>query len=186
MHLFVCRYELVPKVIKEDEFWRNYFYRVSLIKQSFELSNRWEPVTRNASLTLHYCSMTEDNKREKQVSGTHKPVEDSIDTNHPTADHDDEFVSDLHQASSKDIAEADEAMKKLGLTKVCISFPSLLLNFHHSERFWVGSWARGRIEWVWDGWKWWRSCWCWGQSRVGKPDSGNARGWDNKEILNKS
>merc|ERR1711936_248950 len=26
------RYELVPKVIKEDEFWRNYFYRVSLIK----------------------------------------------------------------------------------------------------------------------------------------------------------
>ena len=32
------RYELVPKVIKEDEFWRNYFYRVSLIKQSFELS----------------------------------------------------------------------------------------------------------------------------------------------------
>merc|ERR1712241_391837 len=95
------RYELVPKVIKEDEFWRNYFYRVSLIKQSFELSN----------------SMTEDNKREKQVSGTHKPVEDSIDTNHPTADHDDEFVSDLHQASSKDIAEADEAMKKLGLTK---------------------------------------------------------------------
>merc|ERR1711936_396630 len=48
------RYELVPKVIKEDEFWRNYFYRVSLIKQSFELSN----------------SMTEDNTREKQVSGT--------------------------------------------------------------------------------------------------------------------
>ena len=36
----VCRYELVPKVIKEDEFWRNYFYRVSLIKQSFELSHR--------------------------------------------------------------------------------------------------------------------------------------------------
>ena len=35
---FHFRYELVPKVIKEDEFWRNYFYRVSLIKQSFELS----------------------------------------------------------------------------------------------------------------------------------------------------
>jgi len=96
------RYELVPKVIKEDEFWRNYFYRVSLIKQSFELSN----------------SMTEDSKREKQISGNHKPVQDeNIDTNQASADHDDEFVSDLHQASSKDIAEADEAMKKLGLTK---------------------------------------------------------------------
>jgi len=96
------RYELVPKVIKEDEFWRNYFYRVSLIKQSFELSH----------------SMTEDNKREKQVSGNHKPVEDNIENSSQAAgDHDDEFVSDLHQASSKDIAEADEAMKKLGLTK---------------------------------------------------------------------
>jgi len=96
------RYELVPKVIKEDEFWKNYFYRVSLIKQSFELSH----------------SMTEDSKREKQVSGNHKPVEDNIENSSQAAgDHDDEFVSDLHQASSKDIAEADEAMKKLGLTK---------------------------------------------------------------------
>ena len=31
------RYELVPKVVKEDEFWKNYFYRVNLIKQSFDL-----------------------------------------------------------------------------------------------------------------------------------------------------
>jgi len=96
------RYELVPKVIKEDEFWKNYFYRVSLIKQSFELSH----------------SMTEDSRREKQVGGNHKPVEDNIENSSQAAgDHDDEFVSDLHQASSKDIAEADEAMKKLGLTK---------------------------------------------------------------------
>ena len=63
--------------------------------------------------------MTEDSKREKQISGNHKPVQDeNIDTNQASADHDDEFDSDLHQASSKDIAEADEAMKKLGLTKV--------------------------------------------------------------------
>ncbi len=33
------RYELVPKKVKEEEFWRNYFYRVSLIKQSFELKD---------------------------------------------------------------------------------------------------------------------------------------------------
>ena len=66
------------------------------------------------------CSMTEDHKREKQDSGNHNPLQDdhSIDTNQATGDHDDEFVSDLHQASSKDIAEADEAMRKLGLTKV--------------------------------------------------------------------
>ena len=47
-------------------------------------------------------------------------VEDDDSINTPNTDPDDEFVSDLHQASSKDIAEADEAMKKLGLTKVKI------------------------------------------------------------------
>merc|ERR1712029_1012110 len=97
------RYELVPKVIKEDEFWKNYFYRVSLIKQSFELSN----------------SMTEGAARkDKQASNTNKPIDDdNVENAAASNDHDDEFVSELHQASSKDIAEADEAMKKLGLTK---------------------------------------------------------------------
>ena len=37
-HLVFCRYELVPKKVNEDEFWRNYFYRVGLAKQSFELA----------------------------------------------------------------------------------------------------------------------------------------------------
>eukprot|EP00112_Aurelia_sp_Birch-Aquarium-sp1_P014854 Seg3236.1 transcript_id=Seg3236.1/GoldUCD/mRNA.D3Y31 product="Synapse-associated protein 1" protein_id=Seg3236.1/GoldUCD/D3Y31 len=32
------RFKLVPKKMKEDKFWRNYFYRVSLIKQSSQLS----------------------------------------------------------------------------------------------------------------------------------------------------
>ncbi|XP_076158700.1 synapse-associated protein 1-like [Alosa pseudoharengus] len=33
------RFALVPKHIKEDRFWRNYFYRVSLIKQSAQLQS---------------------------------------------------------------------------------------------------------------------------------------------------
>jgi len=93
------RYELVPKKVKEDEFWRNYFYRVGLVKQSFELSN----------------SMTTDVKKEKKAAP--KPVDDESDNQTTSAEHDDEFVSELHQASSKDLAEADEAMKKLGLSK---------------------------------------------------------------------
>ncbi|XP_066106011.1 synapse-associated protein 1 [Saccopteryx bilineata] len=32
------RFALVPKLVKEDVFWRNYFYRVSLIKQSAQLT----------------------------------------------------------------------------------------------------------------------------------------------------
>ncbi|XP_075227921.1 synapse-associated protein 47kD isoform X2 [Lycorma delicatula] len=33
------RFELVPKVINEENFWRNYFYRVSLICQASELNS---------------------------------------------------------------------------------------------------------------------------------------------------
>ncbi|KAG8313251.1 Synapse-associated protein 1 [Homalodisca vitripennis] len=33
------RFELVPKVISEENFWRNYFYRVSLICQASELNS---------------------------------------------------------------------------------------------------------------------------------------------------
>ncbi|KAK0138662.1 Synapse-associated protein 1 [Merluccius polli] len=32
------RFHLVPKQVKEEAFWRNYFYRVSLIKQSAQIS----------------------------------------------------------------------------------------------------------------------------------------------------
>jgi hypothetical protein len=33
------RFELVPRLISEEMFWRNYFYRVSLIKQSTQLTS---------------------------------------------------------------------------------------------------------------------------------------------------
>ena len=62
-------------------------------------------------------SMTTDVKKEKKAAP--KPVDDESDNQTTSAEHDDEFVSELHQASSKDLAEADEAMKKLGLSKVC-------------------------------------------------------------------
>merc|ERR1712117_834292 len=78
---------------------RNYFYRVGLVKQSFELSN----------------SMSNEVKKESKEAP--KPVDDDSDNQASTTEHDDEFVSELHQASSKDLAEADEAMKKLGLAK---------------------------------------------------------------------
>lgn len=92
------RYELVPKKIKEDDFWRNYFYRVGLLKQSFELSNNMPADAVNTSRPPINPVVSDE---ELPASG----------------DQDDEFVSELHQASSKDIKEADEAMKKLGLGK---------------------------------------------------------------------
>uniref|UniRef100_A0A0X3NNX1 Synapse-associated protein 1 n=1 Tax=Schistocephalus solidus TaxID=70667 RepID=A0A0X3NNX1_SCHSO len=36
--LALMRFRLVPKRLKEDDFWRNYFYRISLIRQAAQLS----------------------------------------------------------------------------------------------------------------------------------------------------
>jgi len=93
------RYELVPKQIKEEQFWKNYFYRVGVIQQSFELSN--------------IASITQEKKDKVEAK---RSVDEDVDGS-VNPDPEDEFVSDEHQVSSSDLKEADEAMKKLGITK---------------------------------------------------------------------
>merc|ERR1712223_383736 len=101
------RYELVPKKVKEDEFWRNYFYRVGLAKQSFELA----PV---APITT-----TETARPTTNNTSVNRGMDDVEET---VGDQEDEFLSEhfldlqlsstcsVLQASSKDLQEADEAM----------------------------------------------------------------------------
>ena len=104
------RYELVPKRVKEDEFWRNYFYRVGLVKQSFELTHGLAEVAAAASAAptaaaaAVAASAAVEEDPEQQQQHLHQPEE--------------EFVSDSHRVSSQDMAEADEAIKRLGLAKV--------------------------------------------------------------------
>ena len=76
----------------------------------------------HALVTLFCFSMTAEVKKDNNES-IPKHVEDFAETsvnNEP----DDEFVSESHQASSKDMAEADEAMKKLGISDK-VSLPYL-------------------------------------------------------------
>ncbi|EFA11027.1 synapse-associated protein of 47 kDa isoform X2 [Tribolium castaneum] len=82
------RYELVPKVISEENFWRNYFYRVSLICQANELS-----------------SMSRDGDSQSQPLTSDQPIASSDDEM-------EEFVSDSLQASSEDFVEVAERMMK--------------------------------------------------------------------------
>jgi len=101
------RYELVPKKVREDEFWRNYFYRVSLIKQSFDLKDFEE----NSTVTNQQNSRTENTETSNNVA------EDEVVDHHlNNPDHDDEFVSESYQASTEDINEANASMKRLGVT----------------------------------------------------------------------
>ena len=95
------RYELVPKKVKEDEFWRNYFYRVNLIKQSFDLKD----LEANNSRVV-------PKPKEKRTSTNEEDVVNNLASN---ADADDEFVSESYQASTDDINEANASMKRLGV-----------------------------------------------------------------------
>merc|ERR1711997_1208377 len=100
--LEAMRYELVPKKVKEDEFWRNYFYRVSLIKQSFDLKD----FEANSNTTNQPEMRTENETTSNNVA------EDEVVDHHlNNPDHDDEFVSESSQASTEDINEANASMK---------------------------------------------------------------------------
>lgn len=87
------RYELVPKVISEENFWRNYFYRVSLICQANELS---------------FMSREGDSQSATETYTSDQLIDSASKDMH-------EFVSDTLQASSEDLVEVQEGMKKLVL-----------------------------------------------------------------------
>nr|XP_045596712.1 synapse-associated protein of 47 kDa-like isoform X3 [Procambarus clarkii] len=96
------RFELVPKTINEETFWRNYFYRVGLIRQSTELSSLEREGVDAASKT------TSDGDK-----GT-KGKDDDVDhPDSPSHGGESEFVSDSFQPSSKDLEEVKRGISNL-------------------------------------------------------------------------
>jgi len=87
------RFEIVPKLVNEESFWRNYFYRVSLIKQSNSLDNM--------------------NSRSKRQSSSESEGPDDLS---PTGNPEPEFVSDYIQGS---VTEEDvvSGMRQMGVSK---------------------------------------------------------------------
>ncbi|XP_022914917.1 synapse-associated protein of 47 kDa isoform X2 [Onthophagus taurus] len=82
------RYDLVPKNISEENFWRNYFYRVTLLCQANDASHMSRDVD---------SQLTSDQPLDKDV----KEIEPH------------EFVSDSLKVTSQDIVEVQEQMRKL-------------------------------------------------------------------------
>nr|CAD7430816.1 unnamed protein product [Timema monikensis] len=95
------RFELVPKVINEETFWRNYFYRISLIRQANELSSMAE-----SQVSSRINSMEGE-------PAVNPRVDDVLSTASDSPAH--EFVSDTFRATSSDLEEVREGMKKLGM-----------------------------------------------------------------------
>ncbi|XP_046825860.1 synapse-associated protein 1 [Vespa crabro] len=110
------RYELVPKVVSEDEFWRNYFYRVSLLRQSHELNamaNQQQSENPNQNLST---TDSMDHTQVQVTTGQETSTTVTTGNNNTLADspgH--EFVSDSMRVSDTDLEEVREGMKKLGM-----------------------------------------------------------------------
>lgn len=88
------RFEIVPKLVNEDSFWRNYFYRVSLIKQSNSLNNMT-------------CS-----KGGRQSSSESEGPDDIPDDNPEP-----EFVSDYLAQGSVTEEDVVSGMRAMGVSK---------------------------------------------------------------------
>ncbi|XP_015189023.1 PREDICTED: synapse-associated protein 1 [Polistes dominula] len=110
------RYELVPKVVSEDEFWRNYFYRVSLLRQSHELNamaNQQQSENPNQNLST---TDSIDHTQVQVTAGQETRNNVTTGNNNTLADspgH--EFVSDSMRVTDTDLEEVREGMKKLGM-----------------------------------------------------------------------
>lgn len=115
--LEAMRFNLVPKKIKEERFWRNYFYRVSLIKQSTQLSSlslkdaKKSPRS-SSSESLNKSSEKVEQATTQSTTTPDSPNDDVLDdvAGSPTAD---EFISDAFDDNAH--LSEEEKTQMLGL-----------------------------------------------------------------------
>jgi len=116
------RFELVPKQLTEETFWRNYLYRVSLIKQSAQLSSLAQqtgasgetisdPVSQNAESTV-----SSSNKDPMEMVSKTKRVSDKEEDMVPgSSPPEHEFISDAFAGSQIDEDALRKEMQQLGM-----------------------------------------------------------------------
>lgn len=123
------RFDLVPKHVKEEVFWRNYFYRVSLIKQSAQLTalaaqqqqqqQQKDGEDRGASISPEDIVLT-DNVRPKtppvSISDIQKPPQEE-EEEMSTSPGVSEFVSDAFDSTGIDQEDLRKEMEQLVLDK---------------------------------------------------------------------
>ncbi|XP_066431492.1 synapse-associated protein 1 [Eleutherodactylus coqui] len=116
------RFDLVPKLVKEDVFWRNYFYRVSLIKQSAQLTAlAAQQATENSDKTNGKSSDggLEETVRPKTppvaIKSTHKTQEEEEEIS--TSPEVSEFVSEAFDSCNINQEDLRKEMEQFVLDK---------------------------------------------------------------------
>lgn len=116
------RFDLVPKHVKEEVFWRNYFYRVSLIKQSAQLTAlaaQQQQQDSGDSVSPEDVVLT-DNVRPKtppvSISDLQKPPQEE-EEEMSTSPGVSEFVSDAFDSTAINQEDLRKEMEQLVLDK---------------------------------------------------------------------
>nr|XP_046255003.1 synapse-associated protein 1-like [Scatophagus argus] len=116
------RFDLVPKHVKEEVFWRNYFYRVSLIKQSAQLTAlaaQQQQKDGEESVSPEDVVLT-DNVRPKtppvSISDIQKPPQEE-EEEMSTSPGVSEFVSDAFDSTAINQEDLRKEMEQLVLDK---------------------------------------------------------------------
>ncbi|XP_060065414.1 synapse-associated protein 1-like [Ylistrum balloti] len=105
------RFELVPKQINEETFWRNYFYRVSLIKQSTQLT----VLAQETGSTGEKSSNGSRRSSVGSVDKDHLPKEEEFVAGSPPQD---EFISDNFQENDVNDDDLRKEMQLLGVDEI--------------------------------------------------------------------
>jgi len=112
------RFQLVPKRITEENFWRNYFYRVSLVKQSTQLSSLADQDLKSSPHTSSNESLNKSVEKLDLNVASEETIGDLID-DLPTPGSPDgdvsEFISDSFQVDGG--LSEEERKQMLGLSE---------------------------------------------------------------------
>lgn len=114
------RFHLVPKQVKEEVFWKNYFYRVSLIKQSAQLTAlvaQQAPERRDVKKTSSSCKDPHQKDAVKQKTNSLKPKSNEDEEELSTSLHVSEFVSDAFGSCEINEDDLRKEMEQLVLDK---------------------------------------------------------------------
>ncbi|XP_076014672.1 synapse-associated protein 1-like [Genypterus blacodes] len=118
------RFHLVPKQVKEEVFWKNYFYRVSLIKQSAQLTALAAQQAAEQRDSRKAASINEDVNQTEIVQGkpapainTAKPKPSEEEEQLSTSPGVSEFVSDAFDSCKINQEDLRKEMEQLVLDK---------------------------------------------------------------------
>ncbi|XP_064617781.1 synapse-associated protein 1-like [Liolophura sinensis] len=112
------RFELVPKQITEETFWRNYFYRVSLIKQSTQLTS----LAQQSGNTGESRSSGSSRRSSSSENGSKEVATAQIEVPHKDAEElpmespqESEFISDAFSDNHLNEDDLRKEMQQLGM-----------------------------------------------------------------------